>query len=108
MNENNHQSARDHAQQELMAAMAGVAGKVGGLTLVIILVSLALGMWLDKTFGTQPLFIILLVVASVPLTWYMIFRVINNARQRILDLSSSSMANANKPFDREEVDRDRD
>ncbi|HEY9151740.1 MAG TPA: AtpZ/AtpI family protein [Anaerolineales bacterium] len=40
--------------------------QVGCLTLVIILLSLLGGLWLDKVFGTRPLFTLLLLLAGTP------------------------------------------
>jgi F0F1-type ATP synthase assembly protein I len=42
--------------------------QVGCLTLVIILVSLLGGLWLDRTFGTKPLFTLILLLAGTPLS----------------------------------------
>jgi len=42
--------------------------QVGCLTLVIILLSLLGGLWLDKTFGTRPLFTLLFLLAGTPLS----------------------------------------
>ncbi len=42
--------------------------QVGCLTLVIILASLLGGLWLDRTFGTKPLFTLLLLLAGTPLS----------------------------------------
>ena len=43
-------------------------GQVGCLTLVIILASVFGGLWLDKTFGTKPLFTLILLLAGIPLS----------------------------------------
>jgi len=42
--------------------------QVGCLTFVIILLSLLGGLWLDKTFGTRPLFTLLLLLAGTPIS----------------------------------------
>ncbi len=42
--------------------------QVGCLTLLIILASLGIGLWLDKTFGTRPVFTFLLLLAGTPLS----------------------------------------
>ncbi len=42
--------------------------QVGCLTLVIILLSLLGGLWLDKTFNTRPLFTLLFLLAGTPLS----------------------------------------
>jgi F0F1-type ATP synthase assembly protein I len=43
-------------------------GQVGCLTLVIILASVFGGLWLDRTFGTQPVFTLILLFAGIPLS----------------------------------------
>ncbi len=43
-------------------------GQVGCLTLIIIIVSLLGGLWLDRTFGTRPLFTLLFLLAGTPLS----------------------------------------
>jgi F0F1-type ATP synthase assembly protein I len=43
-------------------------GQVGCLTLIIILASVFGGLWLDKTFGTKPVFTLALLLAGVPVS----------------------------------------
>ena len=43
-----------------------MVGQVGCLTLVIILISVLGGLWLDRTFGTKPLFTLILLFAGIP------------------------------------------
>ena len=43
-------------------------GQVGCLTLVIIFASVFLGLWLDETFGTKPVFTLVLLFAGIPLS----------------------------------------
>jgi F0F1-type ATP synthase assembly protein I len=64
-------------------AMAAVASQVGCLTLVIIFGALIAGLWLDRTFATKPLFTILFMVASMPITLYAMIRVVQIATKRI-------------------------
>ena len=45
-----------------------MVGQVGCLSLVIILASVFGGLWLDKTFGTKPLFTLILLFAGIPLS----------------------------------------
>jgi F0F1-type ATP synthase assembly protein I len=106
MSQSGSQTDRDRAQQALIGTLATVAGTVGCLTLVIILGALVLGLLLDKLLDTRPLFTILLLVGSMPLTWVVIFKVVNRSKQRILDLNPSS--SAKKPVDWEEAESDRD
>ncbi len=43
-------------------------GQVGCLTLVVILASVFLGLWLDSTFHTKPMFTLILLFAGIPLS----------------------------------------
>lgn len=45
-----------------------VIGQVGCLTLVVILASVFGGLWLDNTFGTKPVFTLVLLFAGIPLS----------------------------------------
>lgn len=48
--------------------LVGIAGLVGLMTLVIVLVALFAGLWLDNYFNTRPYFTLGLVLGSVPVT----------------------------------------
>ncbi len=67
---------KDRANQALKMALVGVVGQVGCLTLAIIFLALIAGLWLDNQFHTRPLFALVLVMASVPVTLYLMFRVV--------------------------------
>ena len=43
-------------------------GQVGCLTLIIILASVFGGLWLDNTFGTKPVFTLVLLLAGIPIS----------------------------------------
>jgi len=43
-------------------------GQVGCLTLIIILASVFLGLWLDGIFGTKPVLTLVLLFAGIPLS----------------------------------------
>jgi len=43
-------------------------GQVGCLTLVIILLSVWGGLWLDNTFRTKPVFTLVLLLAGIPIS----------------------------------------
>jgi magnesium-transporting ATPase (P-type) len=67
---------KDRADTALKMTLAGVIGQVGCLTLAIIAVALFAGLWLDNQFHTRPIFTLVLVLASVPLTLYLMFRIV--------------------------------
>ena len=52
----------------LQTLLVVMIGQVGCLTLVIILASVFLGLWLDGMFGTKPMFTLILLFAGIPLS----------------------------------------
>ena len=82
MSQPDHQG-KERFQYALNLTLAGVAGQVGCLTLVVILVAMFAGLWLDNYLGTKPLFTILLLIGSVPVTLFLMFRVVRAATSRI-------------------------
>ncbi len=63
--------------------LAGVLGQVGCLTLLIILAALVAGLWLDNQFHTRPLFVLILVLASIPVTLVLMFRLVLSIAPRL-------------------------
>jgi hypothetical protein len=63
--------------------LAGIAGQVGCLTLVIIAGALLLGLWLDAQLNSRPLVTLILLVASVPVSLGTMFFVVRQAVKRI-------------------------
>jgi F0F1-type ATP synthase assembly protein I len=74
---------KSRQQKTYNLALAAVASQVGCLTLVIIFVALIAGLWLDRTFATKPLFTIFFMIASMPVTLYVMFKVAQSAISRI-------------------------
>jgi apolipoprotein N-acyltransferase len=54
---------------------AAIAGLSGLVCLVIVLVALVVGLWLDAQLGRRGPFTITLLVASVPLSLYLMTRI---------------------------------
>ncbi len=73
----------DQRQQALRLALLGVVGQVGCLTLAIVGVALGAGLWLDARFATRPLFTLVFVLGSVPLTLYLMVRIVLSAAPRL-------------------------
>jgi F0F1-type ATP synthase assembly protein I len=63
--------------------LANVAIQVGCFTFVIVFGALLAGLWLDRFFASNGMFVILLILASIPLTWIFIFWLINRAKNQI-------------------------
>jgi len=92
---------KKNPQYALNLTIVGVFGQVGFLTLFIILVSLLGGLWLDKTFDTKPLFTIALMIASVPVSLVLMYKVVMWATSRIKPADNKT------PNSQEDLDRDR-
>ena len=58
-------------------------GQVGCLTLVIILASVFGGLWLDKTFGTKPVFTLALLFAGIPVSVFVMLYVARRTLTRL-------------------------
>lgn len=64
-------------------ALAGLLGSIGCVTLVVIFVALGVGLWLDLQFDTRPLFTVVMVMASIPVTIFLMVRIVLEGMQRI-------------------------
>ncbi len=80
---------KNNLQSTYNLTLASIAGQVGLLTLVIIFLALFAGLWLDGRMDSKPMFTILLLIASVPLTVFLMFRVVRSATNRINPVEKS-------------------
>jgi ABC-type transport system involved in cytochrome c biogenesis permease subunit len=93
---------KDRLQYALNLTLSSIAGQVGCLTLVIIFVALFAGLWLDRYFDTRPIFTIILLLSSVPVTLFLMFRLVKAATNRIKPLRE----NTKIPTDEEDSNRE--
>ena len=56
---------------------------VAGLTLIVIFASLFAGILLDRLLNSKPVFTIVLMVASIPVTIFLTLRVVRSATRHI-------------------------
>ena len=54
-------------QEQLNQKLASVYRNIGGLTFAVGLIALLAGLRIDRAYGTQPIFTLVLVAISVPL-----------------------------------------
>lgn len=80
---------KNRFQYAMNLTLASIAGQVGCLTLVIIFVALFGGLWLDRYFDTKPLFTVVLLIGSVPVTLFLMFLVVRAATSRIKPVQNS-------------------
>jgi F0F1-type ATP synthase assembly protein I len=94
---------KNNFQYAMNMTMASIAGQVGCLTLAIIFAALFAGLWLDRYLDTRPLFTIVILLGSVPVTLFLMFRVVKAATDRIKPMQKDSLVNNTH---QEEVNRD--
>ena len=82
MSQKGDSSEHKTALSKFNLTLAVVAGLVGFLTVVIILVAFLAGRWLDNQFGNEALFTVILMVASVPVTLVVMFWVVRSVTAR--------------------------
>lgn len=74
----------DNNRQNMVSTLLIVViGQVGCLTLAVILASVFGGLWLDNTFGTKPVFTLVLLFAGIPLSVFLMLYVSRKALARL-------------------------
>jgi len=74
------------SKQELLAKkLAPVYRKIGVLTFFTGLISLLVGLWIDRTYNTQPFFTIGLILISAPIVIWFNSRTLKRQINLILD-----------------------
>jgi F0F1-type ATP synthase assembly protein I len=63
--------------------LATVVGQVGCFTPLILLGALFLGLWLDRQFESKPLFTILFIVGSAPVSVFVLYRIVRAATSKL-------------------------
>ncbi len=81
---------KNNLQYAYNLTLASIAGQVGCLTLIIIFGALFAGLWLDGRMDSKPMFTILLLVGSVPVTLFLMFRVVKSATKRIVQVPAQA------------------
>ena len=70
-------------QYALNLGLAGIAGQVGFVALLIVAVALGAGLWVDRLLNVRPLFMILFLIGSVPITVFIMIRLALGAVSKI-------------------------
>ncbi len=72
-----------NSQTRLYAAL-GVAGQVGCLAVFLALGALLLGLWLDQTFNTRRVLVLICVLGSIPLNLFITLRIAQRLVARVI------------------------
>lgn len=91
------QNKKDRKQYIFNLALAAVAGQAGCLTLVIVLVAVFLGLWLDSRLDTRPMMTLIFVFGSLPITLILMFAVVRGATKRMKFNHSSTEEENSQP-----------
>lgn len=70
-------------QYWLNLTLAGLAGQVGCVTLVIILAAVLGGLWLDAHMHTRPAFTLALLLASIPVSLFAMLYIVRKVTSKI-------------------------
>jgi ATP synthase protein I len=83
-------------------ALLGLIGQVGCVTFVIVLLVIFFGLWLDGQFGTRPLFTMILVLSSIPVSIFLMLFLVRKGVDRI----KHSLIPGEKTTEEESIGRD--
>jgi F0F1-type ATP synthase assembly protein I len=89
---------KGQAKPAFAVALLGVIGAVGCLTLGIIGTAIFAGLWLDNQFHTRPLFAIVLVLASMPVTLFLMFRIVMSLGPRFQEITDQVMQSEGEEY----------
>jgi len=81
----------------VVVGLVGILAQVGCLTLTVIFIALLAGLWLDGRFLTRPLFTVGLVVLSIPLTLFLMYRIVMRSASRIQELTIGDAEKQDSP-----------
>ena len=77
-------SSRDDRQQVVFGlALASAVSQVGCATVAVVLGALVVGLGLDRYFDTSPLFTLLLLLGSIPVSLYVLVRIAFSAAAQL-------------------------
>ena len=97
----NDQSRVKQNEVNQSLVVGAVAGQAGCLTIIIVLAALFIGLWLDGYFGTKPLFTIVLVIGSIPITLVALFWVVRRVTSRYMPIKDDKIPAGQEDLKRE-------
>ena len=81
-------------------AVYSVGGQIGCATLAIVLLALFIGIGLDKLLGTKPVFILIFVLGSAPLSLFLTYKL---AMRAVKSMNPQAPVNTeSKPVEEED------
>lgn len=80
---NQPEKEQEIQQKRTNLALAAIASQVGVVTILIVIASMVGGLLLDKYFDTKPMFTLLLLIVSMPVTVFLMIKIVKSATDRI-------------------------
>jgi len=109
MSQTKKKEGKNRSQYTKNLALAAVAGQVGCVTLIIVIVALIAGLWLDNRLDTRPIFMVIFLIGSVPLTVVVMLLIVKSVTARIKPSSVSQLDPKNElEHSQEETNRGTD
>jgi F0F1-type ATP synthase assembly protein I len=68
-------SGDDRQQMATVLALVSTVSQIGCTTVAIVVGALLVGLWLDGVFDTRPLFTVLFLLGSIPVSFYILVRI---------------------------------
>jgi len=84
MNEN-LDSNPNRQRKNIIWEIAPVYGKIAVITFFTALISIFIGYWIDRIYKTYPLFIILVLVISIPLEFWINLKILRQSIEKNTD-----------------------
>jgi len=89
-------SGDDRQDMRFGVALASAVSQVGCITVVVILGGLAAGLALDNALDTRPIFTLLLVIGSIPVSLYLLVRIALSATAQLTPPASKEAESTEK------------
>jgi F0F1-type ATP synthase assembly protein I len=86
MNQNDSSNQKQVVNQ-MSLTLALVIGQAGCVTLVIVILAVLAGLWLDQALGTRPTFTLILILGSIPVSLFTLIKVLKTALPKMETLA---------------------
>ena len=97
------QSEQSDKKSFVNTLLVVMIGQVGCLTLVVILGSVYLGLWLDKVFDTKPVITLVLLFAGIPLSVVLMLFVARRTLARLKEQKESPSITGGETKEKESI-----
>lgn len=83
-------SGDDRQQIARSLALASLVSQIGCVTIIIVVGGLVVGLWLDSQLDTRPLFTVLFLLGTVPVSTYVLVRIALSSAAQLSPPSSEA------------------